>query len=128
MSSLLDDDFVYQYEPEDFQFVGEKLENDISFRRILLEEAANIVDGDRNKTYGKPEDSYGAIAELWSVYLKRYVKPHDVAAMMILLKVARIMGSNGIHRDSWVDIAGYAACGFETVQSEPVPNTELNQE
>lgn len=117
MSSLLDDDFVYQYEPEDFQFVGEKLENDISFRRILLEEAANIVDGDRNKTYGKPEDSYGAIAELWSVYLKRYVKPHDVAAMMILLKVARIMGSNGIHRDSWVDIAGYAACGFETVQN-----------
>ena len=37
---------------------------------------------------------------------------HDVAAMMALLKVARIRHSPD-KRDSWCDLAGYAACGFD---------------
>ena len=36
---------------------------------------------------------------------------------MVLMKLARIKGSNGTHKDSWVDIAGYAACGYEVKQS-----------
>ena len=35
------------------------------------------------------------------------------AAMLALLKLARIKHSEGRHRDSWVDLAGYAACGAE---------------
>ena len=37
---------------------------------------------------------------------------HDVAAMMILLKVARLATSPD-KWDNWVDIAGYAALGGE---------------
>lgn len=33
--------------------------------------------------------------------------------MMILFKVARLIGSNYNSMDSWVDIIGYAACGGE---------------
>ena len=36
----------------------------------------------------------------------------DVAAMMVLLKVARINPEEP-HPDNWIDIAGYAACGGE---------------
>jgi hypothetical protein len=38
---------------------------------------------------------------------------HDVAALMIGLKLARIQAQP--KRDNWLDICGYAACGWETV-------------
>lgn len=49
---------------------------------------------------------------MWSAYLGRPIAPHDVAAMMALLKVSRIAWSPN-RADHWLDLAGYAACGFE---------------
>lgn len=96
-------------------------------RRALLLQAADTIDGDRNKTYGGPESSFTTIAALWNEYLRVVttvpvdaLQPHDVAAMLALLKIARIAGSGGTHKDSWLDLAGYAACGWETVDV-PVP-------
>ena len=43
--------------------------------------------------------------------------------MMVLLKVARIHGSEAGSIDSWVDIAGYAACGEEVMIR---PDTEVH--
>jgi len=40
------------------------------------------------------------------------VTPVDVAIMSALIKVARLIESPG-HRDSWLDLAGYAACGYQ---------------
>jgi len=51
-----------------------------------------------------------------SIYMDIAVEPRDVANMMILLKVARNNHAHPDdpgHRDNWVDIAGYAACGAE---------------
>ena len=81
-------------------------------RQKLLETAAKIVKGDRQKNYGTPEDNFGRIADLWGTFLNKNITASDVAAMMILMKVARIMHDPS-HMDSWVDIAGYAACGGE---------------
>lgn len=96
-------------------------------RRALLLQAADTIDGDRNDTYGGPESSFTTIAALWNEYLRVVttvpgdaLQPHDVAAMLALLKIARIAGSGGTHKDSWLDLAGYAACGWETVDV-PVP-------
>lgn len=89
--------------------------NSRAYRRTVLNEAANVVTGAREETYGGPEQSFGTIADLWSVYLGRAVAPHDVAALLALLKLARLKHSGGQHRDSWVDLAGYAACGAECV-------------
>jgi hypothetical protein len=99
-------------------------------RRALLLQAADTIDGDRNETYGGPESSFSTIAELWASYLEAIgwtpptspggLAPHDVAAMLALLKIARIANSGGTHKDSWLDLAGYAACGWETVDV-PVP-------
>jgi hypothetical protein len=76
------------------------------------------VSGAREDAYGGPEKSFTTIAALWSAYLGIPLKPHDVAAMQALVKLARIRGSRGEHRDSWVDLAGYAACGAECVTEE----------
>ena len=87
-------------------------------RKDILDAAAACVLSDREQQYGAPEDVFPVIAGLWSVYLDRTDKPHDVAAMMVLLKVARLAG-NPAHADTWTDIAGYAACGGEL--ATPLP-------
>lgn len=81
-------------------------------RQECLDAAAKAVLTDRAREYGHPEDCFGLIAALWSRYTERDISSADVAVMMILLKIARIEG-NPRHADSWVDIAGYAACGAE---------------
>jgi hypothetical protein len=86
-------------------------------RARLLAEATKITAVDRNKAYGNPEDNFANIANLWKAYWKAQgadvsCTPCDVANLMILMKVARL-ATNLTHRDSLVDIAGYAACGAD---------------
>ncbi len=81
-------------------------------REEILETAIKIVTTDRDKQYGDPEDNFSTIANMWSAYLRKNIDAIDVAAMMILLKVARV-GSGQAKDDNWIDIAGYAACGGE---------------
>ena len=81
-------------------------------RTEILKMACQIVDGERPDVYGQPEDNFGKIAALWGVYLNTLITPGDVAAMMILLKTARISSGTAVS-DNWIDIAGYAACGGE---------------
>jgi hypothetical protein len=45
--------------------------------------------------------------------LGQEVLAEDVAMMMIGLKVARYAARSGFQPDTWVDIAGYAGCGYE---------------
>lgn len=84
-------------------------------RKECLDHAAKAVLTDRNMAYGEPEDSFSAIAGMWSVYLGRPVSSCDVACMMALLKIVRAK-QNPHHDDSWTDLAGYAACGAECAQ------------
>lgn len=89
-------------------------------RGKVLNEANSIVNGARADAYGGPEDSFNTIANLWSTYLSRAgsvvgITAPDVASMMALLKIARLQNNPG-HWDSWVDLAGYAACGAETTK------------
>lgn len=83
-------------------------------RDEILQKAREIVTGDRDDQYGSPEDCFKRIAKLWEAYLGVPMEPNTVAEMMILFKLARIQ-NNPAKEDHWVDIAGYAACGGETV-------------
>lgn len=78
----------------------------------ILETALQCVTKDRNATHGEPEDNFQLIADYWNTFLKpvKPITPHEVAVMMIFVKLARISISPE-HDDHWVDIAGYAACG-----------------
>lgn len=95
-------------------------------RAAVLERARACVCGEREEDYGSPEDSFGCIAELWEAYIRAAcvspnaiitVTPTDVAMMMALLKIARVGTSCvGGTADSFVDLAGYAACGAECAE------------
>ena len=86
---------------------------DVSPRVEALREAAKIISGDRNKQYGGPEDNFTNIAKVWSVLFKREFTTEDVAMAMVGLKVARYAANSGFQPDTWIDIAGYAGCGYE---------------
>ena len=77
-------------------------------RKEILNAAEKCVCGEREQDYGTPEDNFGLIALLWSVYTGHSLTSKDVAMMMCLLKIARI--KSGKSMDSFVDLAGYAAC------------------
>jgi len=94
-------------------------------RKDILEEAITQVTGHREEDYGKIEDNFRIIAEFWTTYLgdklsvfSDGITPKDVAVMMALLKVARIR--NDTKSDSYVDLAGYAACAGEIAINEKV--------
>lgn len=88
-------------------------------RKRVLSEAEKCVCGQREQDYGEPEDSFQKIGAFWTAYLNYAVKidAEDVAAMMALLKIARI-SENPKHVDSWVDGCGYFSCGGEIAGKE----------
>ena len=81
-------------------------------RAEVLLGAEALVNGDRNVQYGDPRADFKRTAAMWGAYLGVEVAPHDVAALMALLKVSRIRWSPQ-KQDSWTDLAGYAACGWD---------------
>lgn len=88
----------------------------VNRREGLLNEALVYVTKDRNSSYGEPEDNFQAIADIWNAqgYCKgkdyELLTAVDVALMMTGMKLARLR-HNAAHRDSWVDMIGYGACG-----------------
>lgn len=84
-------------------------------RRELLDSAISKV-----ATRSDREDTFPAIAKLWSAYLSKPVSESDVCALMILLKAARLSAGYS-SADSLVDIAGYAACAAEYLDGEDKP-------
>ena len=94
-------------------------------RESLLNRAIECVCGEREQDYGSPEDNFNRIATYWSTHLGMEITAEDVAVMMALLKIARI-GTGTATDDSWVDLAGYAACGGEIAAAEA--NRRLSNE
>lgn len=78
-----------------------------------LREAARLISSERNKQYGPPQENFNRIARLWSVILGIDVTEEDVAMCMVALKMARYASKSGYQPDTWIDIAGYAGCGYE---------------
>lgn len=97
-------------------------------RAEVLDEAKRLICGDRNNQYGPPGKDFNRAAQaLTSLGFGKesaagdghceVLDDHDIATIMIVLKLSRIMWSSH-KRDSWVDVAGYAACGAEVAGAE----------
>jgi len=94
----------------------------------MLHSATKAVVGPRAEDYGDKYTNHTRIAKLWTMWLNERTRtwavdgqeerpdveitPYDVAMMMLLVKVARLMHSPG-HQDSHIDIAGYASISEE---------------
>lgn len=88
----------------------------------ILQEAEAAVYGPRQAIYGHPSDDFQRTARLWTAYLgprcPQGVTSADVPMLMMLLKMARLMESPE-HRDSCVDLAGYAATYARVMRIDP---------
>lgn len=60
----------------------------------------------RAQHYGDPRPNMERTAGLWSAYLGHEVTAHDVAQMMVLVKVSRSKVSR--HDDNYEDQVGYS--------------------
>lgn len=89
-------------------------------RPEILDTARGYVTRDRQATHGLPENTFGAIAAIWSARLGQQITPAQVCIMLIDLKTCRAWG-NQPNAENWVDMAGYTACGGElaTAKGEP---------
>lgn len=95
-------------------------------RAELLREAERLVTGDRNNQYGPPTQDFDRTAAILTGMGLRMVadegdeisvtelEGHHVALIMAALKLSRLCWQAD-KRDSWADLAGYAACGWECV-------------
>jgi len=129
-----------------FPSMSESLKSDIDAanarieknkRGKILMQALDIINGDRQDMYGKPEDSFALIAEYWNSYLIRLQKnilknkgfnPKEyklvpiidckgVAEMMMLFKIARMSGQKP-NLDNYLDLVGYAGIAADMVEEE----------
>lgn len=128
------------------QNIGEKLRSEIAAANAMIEknkrgkilmQALDIINGDRQDKYGKPEDSFALIAEYWNSYLislqknileKNGLNPKEyklvnmldckgVAEMMMLFKIARMSGQVP-NLDNYLDLVGYAGIAADMVDED----------
>ena len=106
-------------------------------RNEILKAAEKIVSGERQEQYGSPEDNFAVIARYWECYLDARTKnsgsdatftldADDVAAAWRHLKVGRQSTGAG-SADTWIDIAGYAACGGQVQTEKKNDGESLNE-
>ena len=83
-------------------------------RGSVLLSAYDTINGEKVDEYGNPENSFDLIAEFWSTYLSNKseyslkINNKDVAVMMALMKIARIITGSD-KSDSYIDCCGYIA-------------------
>lgn len=90
-------------------------------RGDVLDEAKQLITGDRNNAYGPPTQDFQRTADMASAFGFQVngqpLASHHVAIFMVLLKMSRLAWTP-TKRDSWVDTAGYAGCGYECAVTE----------
>lgn len=109
----------------DWVFIGytddSQIAVDASPRAGVLDEAKKLITGDRNNQYGPPTQDFdrtaAALNGLGYRLNDKPLKGSDVAIIMATLKLSRLIWQRD-KRDSWVDLAGYAGCGFECAEGE----------
>ena len=71
----------------------------------LASDAVATMMGDRMRTHGQPTATLARIAGMWGAYLDRELGVADVAAMMVIVKLARAW--HAYDRDHYLDAIAY---------------------
>ena len=103
------------------QTVDKKMEAPVTPRVEMLREVELLVSQNRNIDYGEPVQNMARTAEILAAYMGdrtgRSLEAQDVAVIGIILKLGRL-AENPLHKDSVLDIAGYASILFECIEKE----------
>lgn len=104
---LFDNNEEHRFNVKNFRLVEETITEPT---QKIVDIAKSLVYGDRGEAYGHPALDYARVAQIWSGILGHEVTPVQAIQCMIGIKLSRLSNTPD-HRDSWVDIAGYAECG-----------------
>lgn len=91
-------------------------------KKNILEKANELINGDRQQDYAHPLDNFGRISAMWTAILKDKLKDGESISeeehilCMLAVKIARLIHTPE-HKDSIIDIAGYAGT-YEMVMEE----------
>ena len=94
-------------------------------RGRILQEAHDIINGQRQTEYGNPEDSFNEIAFAWNWWLGEriggmtVITAADVAMMMTLFKAAREKCGAG-KKDNIRDACGYLGLYWDLMEEEKI--------
>jgi len=90
-------------------------------RKAFLKEVEDCVCRARNESYDDAENNFERIAAIANVMFGKKLidplTPVDVALFSMCIKMGRL-AFDSEHSDSWVDTAGYAACGAGILMQE----------
>ena len=78
----------------------------------VLNQAEELINGQRAQDYGDAKENFSRVAAMWGAILDQDIKPEQVALCMTALKMCRLARTLD-HGDSWLDAAGYIALGGE---------------
>jgi hypothetical protein len=105
-------------------------------RSSILHEGIKLTCGDRDKEYGDPKQNMTCAGELKATirrYMARDITPAELEALdMVLTKMSRVITGPEVKRDTFVDMATYAAIAGEmairTVLETPEPKPTASEE
>lgn len=93
-----------------------------------LDQASALINGDRDKEYGHPKENFDRFRTMVNAYLGKRIEgglnATDVSAVLSLLKLSRLAHDPN-KLDSWRDLVGYGALGFEMAALEAVESADI---
>lgn len=81
----------------------------------------NEILEERQKVYGDPVEMHERIASVWSAIINKHITAHEVALMMVGLKLCRSQNSPE-HTDSITDMLGYSEIAKLIVDRQEGPS------
>jgi hypothetical protein len=79
----------------------------------ILEEAHNLVTGDRQRAYSHPYDDYAKVVQIFFGLTGIELSIQEALLFMVSVKMARLrtnLERGTLHHDSLVDALGYLTC------------------
>lgn len=113
-------DWLLEFTKNWYRAQAKGLQEPPPVKESILQEAQRIIYGERQKDYGHPLVNARRIAAMWSIILGHDVTPEQFCLCMIGLKLCRLAHKPD-HRDSLVDIPGYAAMLASILDPEDKP-------
>ncbi len=93
-----------------------------------LDQASALIAGDRDKEYGSPKENFDRFRAMVNAFLGKRIEggltTTDVAAVLSMLKLSRLAHDPN-KLDSWRDLVGYGALGFEMAALELVESCDI---
>jgi hypothetical protein len=89
----------------------------------LLNSAVQMIDK-KHQDYGDYSPSFMRASIIASAMLNKDISSYDVAVMMMAVKMSRLAANNGMHQDSWIDLAAYTGFASNFAEQQKASSSD----